>query len=133
MTRLHPVFPPSKGDKFIPGQIHTQMPWTAKLSQLVVLYIGLTVSSMSFSSPMSTWYSVCCPGLPLEDSGLPSAGHLQPSSSCCTTWWTGVCEVWKSSFHASLSLKEAWAIPAPERLDQAWEGTLTAKATLGRC
>ena len=27
---------------------------------------------------MSTWYSVCCPGLPLEDSGLPLAVVLPP-------------------------------------------------------
>ena len=45
--------------------------------------------------------------------------------------WTGVCGVWKSSSHASSSSREARAIPPPEWLDQAWDGTLTAKASLG--
>ena len=95
------------------GTSSSEMPWTAKWSQGVVLQVGLTVSSMSPSSPMSTWYPVRCPGLPLEDSGLLSAEHLWPSSSCHTTQWTGVCGVWKSSSHASSSLREAWAIPSP--------------------
>ena len=46
-------------------------------------------------------------------------------------WWTGVCGVWKSSSHASSSLREARSIPPPEWLDRAWNGTLTAKASLG--
>ena len=68
------------------------MPRTANWSQCVVLQVGSMVSSVS-SLPMSTWYSVHCPGLPLEDSGLFSAEHWQLPSSHCTTWWAGVCGV----------------------------------------
>ena len=45
--------------------------------------------------------------------------------------WTGVCGVWKSSSHASSSLREAQTIPPPKWLDWAWDGMLTAKASLG--
>ena len=96
------------------GTSSSEMPWTTKWSQRVVLQVGLTVSSMFPSSPMSTWYPVRCPGLPLEDSGLPSAEHLRPSSSRHTTQRTGVCSVWKSSSNASSSSREAWAVPSPE-------------------
>ena len=44
---------------------------------------------------------------------------------------TSVCGAWKSSSHASSSLREARAIPPPEWLDWAWDRTLTAKASLG--
>ena len=44
---------------------------------------------------------------------------------------TGVCGVWKSSFHASSSSREARAIPPPEWLDRVWDGKLTAEANLG--
>ena len=113
------------------GTSSSEMPWTTNCNQRVVLQVGSTVSIVSPSSPMSTWYSVHCSGLPLEDSGLPMARHLWPSSSHRTTRWTGVCKVWKSSSHASSSLREARAIPSPERLHRAWEGMLTTKATLG--
>ena len=96
------------------GTSSSEMAWTAKWSQRVVLQVGLTLSSVSPSLPMSTWYPVHCPGLPLEDSGLPSAEHLRLSSSCHTMWWTGVCGVWKSSSNAASSSREAWAIPSPE-------------------
>ena len=46
-------------------------------------------------------------------------------------WWTGVCGVWKSSSHVSSSSTEAHAILPPEWLDRAWDGTLTAEASLG--
>ena len=67
------------------------MPWTANCSQWVALQVGSTVSSISSSLPMSIWYPVHCPGLPLECSSLPSAEYWQPSSSCCITWWTCIC------------------------------------------
>ena len=96
------------------GTSSSGMPWTTNWSQHVVLQVGSMVSSVSSSLPMSTWYSVPCPGLPLEDSGLPSVEHWQPSSSHCTTWQTSVCSIWKSSSNPSSLSKEAWAIPSPE-------------------
>ena len=42
-----------------------------------------------------------------------------------------MCGVWKSSYHASSSSREAQAIPPLEWLDWAWDRTLTAKASLG--
>ena len=44
---------------------------------------------------------------------------------------TGMCGVWKSSSHASSSLREALAISPQEWLDQAWDGMLRAEASLG--
>ena len=57
------------------GTSSSEIPWTTKWSQRVVLQVGSTVSSISSSLPVSTQYSVCCPGLPLEDSSLPLAEH----------------------------------------------------------
>ena len=62
----------------------SRMPLTTNWSQCVILQVRSMVSSVSSSLPMSTWYSVPCPGLPLEDSSLPSVEHQQPSSSCRT-------------------------------------------------
>ena len=45
--------------------------------------------------------------------------------------WTGMCGVWKLSSHAFSSLREARGIPPLEWLDWAWDGTLTAEASLG--
>ena len=42
-----------------------------------------------------------------------------------------MCVVWKSSSHASSSLREAQAIPPLEWLDRAWDGMLTAEVSLG--
>ena len=96
------------------GTSSSGMPWTTNWSQHMVLQVGSMVSSVSSSSPMSTSYSVPCPGLPLEDSGLPLAEYLQLSSSHRTMWQTGVCSVWKSSSNPSSLSKEARAIPSPK-------------------
>ena len=73
------------------GTSSSEMPWTTNCNQCVVHQVGSTVSSISCSSPMSTWYPVCCPGLPLEHSSLSTAEDQWLLSSCCITWWTGVC------------------------------------------
>ena len=65
------------------GILSSGMPWTANWSQHIILQVGSMVSSVSFYSPMSTWYSVPCTGLPLEDSGLPSVEHHQPPTALC--------------------------------------------------
>ena len=72
------------------GTSSSEMPWTTNCNQRVVCQVGWTVSSISSSSPMSMQYTVCCPGLPLEHSSLPSPEDRWPSSSCHITW-TGVC------------------------------------------
>ena len=53
------------------GTSSSGMPWTTNWSQHVVLQVGSMVSRVSSSSPMSTWYSVPCPGLPLEIPAFP--------------------------------------------------------------
>ena len=73
------------------GTSSSGMPWTTNCSQRVALQVWSTVSSISSSLPMSIWYPVHCPGLPLECSSLPSAEDWQLSSSCCIMWWTGIC------------------------------------------
>ena len=97
-----------------PGTSSSRMPWTANWSQHIILKVGSMVSSVSSSSPMSTWYSVPCPGLPLEDSGFPSVEHQLPLSSHYTTWQASVCGIWKSSSNPSSSSKEARTIPSLE-------------------
>ena len=96
------------------GTSSPEMPWTANWSHCVVFQVGSMVSRVSPSLLMSTWYSAHCPGLPLEDSGLPSAGLPGLSSSHRTMWQTGVCGVWKSSSNASSSSREARAVPLLE-------------------
>ena len=113
------------------GTSLSEMPWTTNCNQRVVHQVGSTVSSISSSLPMSTQYPVCCLGLPLEHSSLPSAEDWWPVSSRHITWWTSMCWVWKSSSNASSWLSEARAVPSPEWLDQAWGATLTIEATLG--
>ena len=96
--RATPLAPTvSSVTKSYQGTSSSGMPWTANCSQQVALKVGSTVSSISSSSPMSIWYPVCCPGLPLECSSLPSAEDRQLSSSHRIMWRTGVCRVWKSS------------------------------------
>ena len=112
------------------GTSSSKRPWTASCNQRVVCQVGSTVSSISSSSPMSTQYLVCCPGLPPEHSSLPSTEDQWPLSSHHITWWTSVCWVWKSSSNASSWSSEAWAILSLEWLDRVWGGTLTTKATL---
>ena len=50
------------------GTSSSKMPWATNYNQRVVHQVGSTVSSVSSSSPMSTWYPVCCLGLPPEHS-----------------------------------------------------------------
>ena len=113
------------------GTSSSKMPWTTNCNQRVVCQVGSTVSSISSSLLMSMWYPVCCLGLPLEHSSLPSAEDQWPVSSRHITWWTGICWVWKSSSNASSWSCKARAIPSLEWLDQVWGGMLTAESTLG--
>ena len=73
------------------GTSSSEMPWTASCNQHVVHQVGSAVSSVSFSSPMSTQYPVHCPGLPLEHSSLPLAEDWWPLSSSHITQQTGIC------------------------------------------
>ena len=113
------------------GTSSSKMSWTANCNQCVVCQVGSTVSSISSSSLMSTWYPVCCLGLPVEHSCLPSAEDRWLVSSCLITRWTGICWVWKSSSNASSWLSKAQAVPFLEWLDWVWGGTFTIETTLG--
>ena len=113
------------------GTSSSEMPWTANCNQHVVCQVGSTVSNVSSSSPMSTWYPVHCLGLPLEHSRLPLAEDQWLVSSHFIMRQTGVCWVWKSSSNASSWLSKTWAIPFPEWLDWVWGGTLTFEVILG--
>ena len=73
------------------GTSSSEMPWTINCNQCVVCQVGSTVSSISSSSPMSTRYPVCYPGLPPEHSSLPSAEDWQLLSSHHIMRWTSIC------------------------------------------
>ena len=73
------------------GTSLSEIPWTANCNQRIVCQVGSTVSSISCSSPMSTQYPVCCPGLPPEHSSLPSAEDWWLLSSHHIMQQTGVC------------------------------------------
>ena len=88
-------------------------------------------SISSSSSPTSTWKNDCQPGLPLKASILSMASSLWPPPSRRTTQHTGVCRVWKSSYHVSSLSREALAILPLEWLEQASVRMLTAEASLG--
>ena len=103
------------------GTSSFEIPWTANCSQCVVCQVGSTVSSVSSSfSPMSRWYTVHCPGLPLAHLGPSLPDASLPLFPCPLMWQTGVCCVWKSSSNTSSWSSETRAVPFPEWLDRAW-------------
>ena len=68
------------------GTLSFKIPWTANCSQRVVCQVGSTVSSISSSfSPMSRWYTVHCPGLPLVHLGPSPPDASLPLSPRCLT------------------------------------------------